>query len=106
MLWTVRGTLPKTQEDVAIVVEAESREEAEYMGWRRGIPVVIVQEATDAEVATARRARLLWRYTPESRYTAFGRPVRAFQLVGLMACGILTIILILGRIGLPRLLHG
>jgi hypothetical protein len=97
MLWTVRGT--KDQKDVTIVVEAESRESAEYMGWRRGIPVVIVEEATPAEVEAARQARLLWRYTPESRHTAFGRPVHAFQLASLMLSGVLTVVVLLSRVG-------
>jgi hypothetical protein len=105
MLWAVRGTLPQNQQDITIVVEAAGREEAEYMGWRRGIPVVIVEPATAAEIDAARDARLLWRYSSESRYCAFGQPIRTFQLVSLMISGFLTIILLIDRAGVSRLLH-
>jgi len=104
MLWTVRGTLQRTQQDVTIVVEAESRDEAEYMGWRRGLYVAFVEEASPVEVSTARASRLLWRYTPESPFRAFGKQVPLAQVVGLLLCGIVTIVVLLQRAGVSRLL--
>ncbi len=105
MLWTVRGTLQRTHQDMNIVVEAESRDEAEYMGWRRGLYVVIVQEATAEDVAAAKDSRLIWRYTPESKYTAFGWPIRKMQLAGLIFVGVMTIVLLLERAGISHIIR-
>ena len=97
MLWTVRGTLAGTNEDICIVVEAENRARAEYMGERRGIPVVCASPATDDEVREARAHRLLWKYTPDARYQCFGRPVGTAQLALIMLTGIATAALILAK---------
>lgn len=105
MLWTVRGTLQRTHQDMNIVVEAGSRDEAEYMGWRRGLYVVIVEEASPDDIAAARDSRLLWRYTPETKYTAFGWPIRKLQLAGLMLVGVMTIVLLLERAGISHIIR-
>jgi hypothetical protein len=103
MLWTVRGTLKATNEDVCIVVEAESRARAEYMGERRGIPVVCATPATEEEVDEARANHLLWKRTPPSRYTCFGRPVGQAQLMLIMLCGVGTVFFLLLRQALVQL---
>lgn len=97
MLWTVRGTLSGTNEDVFIVVEAESRARAEYMGERRGIPVVCAMPANDEEVREARARHLLWKYTPDAQYQCFGQPVNQAQLALIMLTGIATALLVLSR---------
>lgn len=104
MLWAVRGTLRETNQDVTLVVEAQTRDAAEYMGLRRNIPVIIVEQATEFDIAEARRNHRLFRYTPEESYKAFGRPVRKLELAGLVACGVLTILLLLRTAHLPVLL--
>jgi hypothetical protein len=87
VFWAVRGTL--NGEDVTIVVEADTPTEAEYFGWKRGIPVVIVEQARPADVEAAREARLLWRYTrPETRYRCMGQAVTVAELGCLMLCGV------------------
>ena len=65
------------------------------MALRRGLPVVIVSEATTRDIAAAKACKMLWKYTQESPYRAFGRTVGAVQLVCLVLCGILTALLIL-----------
>jgi hypothetical protein len=104
MLWAVRGTLRNTDEDVTLVVEAENRDAAEYMGLRRNITVVIVDPASESDIAEARRHHRLFRYTVEHAYRAFGRPVPRFELAGLLMCGALTILLLLRTAHLPFLL--
>lgn len=94
MMWAVRGTDRQTDQDITIVVEAESQAEAEAMGWKRGLPVVIAEPARSEDIKIAKAERRLWRYTQEGVCRAFGRPVYAPQLVALMACGILTAMLL------------
>jgi len=91
MYWVIRWSDPKTGQDQAIVVEAESRTSAETTALKRGIPVVHLGEADDADIATAREANLLWRYTQEARWTCFGQPIGNMQLAFLMVCGVCTI---------------
>jgi type II secretory pathway component PulF len=94
LLWVVRGT-DDSGHDLTAVIEAATRAEAEYMALRRGLPVVIVSEATSRDVAAARANRMLWKYTQDSRYRAFGRTVGALQLACLVLSGILTAFLVL-----------
>ena len=94
LLWVVRGTDPDGN-DLTAVIEAATRAEAEYMALRRGLPVVIVSEATSRDVAAARASKMLWKYSQDSRYRAFGRTVGAVQLVCLVLCGIITAFLVL-----------
>ena len=79
LLWVVRGT-DDNGNDLTAVIEAATRAEAEYMALRRGLPVVIVSEATSRDVATARAGKMLWKYSQDARYRAFGRTVNAVQL--------------------------
>ena len=95
MLWAVRGTERQTNKDITLVVEAESRAEAECMAIRRGIPVVIIEEATGGDIAFARESRLLFCHTRSSRHSCLGQPVNKLQLALLMLCGIATAVLIL-----------
>jgi hypothetical protein len=98
MYWVIRWTDAQTEADKAIVVEARSRAEAEYMGLKRGIPIVSLSEASGRDVAAARKAKLLWKYTPAARYTCFGRPLDRMQVAALLLAGVATASLHLGPI--------
>ena len=98
-LWVVRGTL--RGQDVSIVLEAGSRQEAEYLGWKRGIPVVIVAEATPHDIRAARESGTLFRFTPHRGTRAFGRPVTNLQKAIFMLCGIAIALLNLRLAELP-----
>jgi hypothetical protein len=100
LLWVVRGT-DNSGKDLTAVIEAATRAEAEYMALRRGLPVVIVSEATSRDVATARASKTLWKFSQDARYRAFGRTVGAVQLACLVACGILTAFLVLKSSHVP-----
>ena len=101
MFWVIRWTDKHTNEDKAIVVEAESQAEAEYMGLKRGIPIVFLGEASDYDVAAARKAKLLWKYTRVSPYSCFGRTVSKREIVFLMIAGLATAFLNLKPVILP-----
>jgi hypothetical protein len=101
MFWVIRWTDKHTSEDKAIVVEAESQAEAEYMGLKRGIPIVFLGEASDRDVAWAKKAKLLWKYSRVSPYTCMGRPVSKREIVFLMAAGIATAFFHLRTVILP-----
>ena len=98
-LWVVRGTL--RGQDVSIVLEASSQQEAEYLGWKRGIPVVIVAEASDYDIRAAKEAGTLFRFTPYRGARAFGRPVTNTQKAIFMLCGIAIAILNLRLAQIP-----
>ena len=98
-LWVVRGTL--RGQDVSIVLEAGSPQEAEYLGWKRGIPVVIVAEATDADIRAAKESNTLFRFTPYRGTRAFGRPVTNLQKAIFLLCGIAIALLNLKLTGIP-----
>ena len=90
MYWVIRWTDQASGEDKSIVVEAESQAEAEYMGLKRGIPIVFLGEASSADVADAKKAKLLWKYSRVSPYSCFGRPMSTREVVFVMTCGIAT----------------
>ena len=95
MFWVIRYTDELTQEDREIVVEAESRLAAETMALKRNIPVAFMGPADDADVRAARERKLLWKYSPSSKHTVFGRPVSKKHLVCLALCGIWTVLMLL-----------
>jgi hypothetical protein len=90
-LWTVRGTVRST--DVSFVIESPSKTEAEAAGWRRGIEVVIVTEATTEEIAQAKEEGQLFRFTPPPRLTCWGRVVSNNQAACLVLCALATILI-------------
>ena len=93
MFWVIRWTDVYSDADKAIVVEARSRAEAEYMGLKRGIPIVFLGEASNADIADAKKAKLLWKYSRVSPYSCFGRAVTTREVVFLMSAGIATAVL-------------
>ena len=90
MFWVIRWTDRQTNEDKAIVVEAASQAEAEYMGLKRGIPIVFLGEASDYDVQLAKRQKLLWKYSRVSPYSCFGRTVSKREIAFLMFAGLAT----------------
>jgi len=90
MFWVIRWTDRQSNEDKAIVVEAESQAEAEYMGLKRGIPIVFLGEASDYDVSLAKRQKLLWKYSRVSPYSCFGRTVSKREIAFLMFAGLAT----------------
>ena len=103
-IWSVRGMA--LGQDVCLVIEAATDVAAELFATKRGVDVVVVTQATFAEIAAARGSGRLWRYTPESRLRCFGRPVGALQAACLMLCGLATLALDLHARHIPiRWLH-
>ena len=104
--WAVQGVC--RGEDVCLVIEAASETAAECFATKRGVDVVLVSEARRADVAAAKIAGRLWRYTPEPRLKVFGRPVGRTQAAALVLCGLATCLLDLRahrvpmRIPIPR----
>ena len=79
-----------------LVVEARSQAVAETFALKRDIPVVIIEEASDDDIAQADKAKRLWRSTyADRRYSCFGQPVATSQLACLMICGVCTITVLL-----------
>ena len=97
MFWVIRWTDAQSGEDKSIVVEGESRSFAELVALKRGIPVAFLGEARPSDIAVAREQKLLWKYTPDPKYTCFGRAVTAREIVCLMIAGLATLMLILHR---------
>ena len=94
MFWVIRGTDPCTNEDFAMVVEAQSSATAETWALKRGIPYIVLDEASEQDIEDARLAKRLWKHTPERRFTCFGQPVAQGQLACLMLAGVATILLL------------
>jgi hypothetical protein len=99
MFWNIRWTDALSGEDKSIVIESESKTSAECMALRRGIPFVVIHEASDDDVALARQNKLLWKYTPSAKYMCFGQPVGTAHVACLMLCGIWTMLVLLIRVG-------
>jgi hypothetical protein len=90
MMWVIRGTSSRSGGDFAMVVEAGSRAAVEAWALKRGVPAVFIGQAEPGDVTEAKRTKQLWKYTPDSRYTCFGRPLFARHLACLMLAGIIT----------------
>jgi hypothetical protein len=89
--WTVRGV--SRGQDVCLVIEAATMTVAECFATKRGVDVVFVTEASRGDVAAAKAAGRVWRYTPEARLKCFGRPVGHLQAACLVLCGLATVLL-------------
>jgi len=104
--WAVQGVC--RGEDVCLVIEAASETAAECFATKRGVEVVLVSPARRSDVAAAKIAGRLWRYTPEPRLKVCGRPVGRKQAATLVLCGLATVLLDLRahrvpmRIPIPR----
>ena len=95
MFWVIRWV--DAGVDKAVVIEAQTLAGAEYAALKRNIPVVFIGEADEYDLRDARRAKLLWKYTPDPKHSCFGRPVSSFHVVCFMIAGVMTAVLHLGR---------
>ena len=93
MFWVIRWTDQHSGEDKSIVVEAESQAEAEYMGLKRGIPIVFLGEASRSDLDDAKKNKMLWKYSRVSPYSCFGQSLSTTQVVFFMTAGITTALL-------------
>jgi hypothetical protein len=98
--WVVRWTDEQTDRDMAAVLEAPTRGEAEAAARELGIPYIFVARASQSDLADAARGwpsrERQWRNAPADapgRYTCLGRPLGHAQLVALMLCGVATAML-------------
>ena len=114
MYWVVRWTDADTDRDMAAVVEAPTRDEAQALAAARGLPVYFVARACKSDLADARRAQLMLTYSNTTaaaarvaavaaRYTVLGRPLGHGQLAALMLLGVATALLHLAPILRPML---
>jgi hypothetical protein len=94
MLYIVRGK--SNDQDRCLRVHAESAEEAESIGWKRGLFVTAV-EPVDKDNAAMTRIQSIaktvadaWRETPANAMNCFGQPVSKGQSAALLLCGCAT----------------
>jgi hypothetical protein len=90
MMWVIRGSSARSGGDFAMVVEARSQAAAEAWALKRGVPAAFIGQAEAEDIAEAKRTKQLWKYTPESQYRCFGKPIFARHLVALMLVGVMT----------------
>lgn len=102
-LWTVRGV--NRGEDICLVIEAPTETAADCFASKRGIDVVVLTQATQAEIVAAAESGRLWRYTRDARLKCFGRPVKHVQAACLVLCGLATVVLNLHAYRVPLRLH-
>ena len=89
MRWTIRCTDFRTFRDYEMIVDADSREQAEAIAAERRITVTSVEPMGDEDAAAAGAA-----------LTLLGKPLRAFQVASLMLCGVATIGVLLHSAGM------
>ena len=88
MRWTIRWTDFRTFRDYEMVVDADSREEAEAIARERRITVTYVGPTGDDDAAP-----------PGPSLSLLGKPLRAMQVASLMLCGVATIGVLLQSAG-------
>jgi hypothetical protein len=116
--WVIRWTDTDTDQDMAVVVEAATRDEAQAVAAARGLPTIFVARACKSDLADARRAQLLLTCanttaaaarvatgvaSAAARYTVLGRPLGHGQLAALMFLGVATAMLHLAPVLRPIL---
>jgi hypothetical protein len=90
MFWAIRWTDTHGHQFKSIVVEAATRAEAEYSALKRGLRTYTLAEARRRDIKAARRAGLLWKYTPTPRYRVLGRGLEHAQVAALLLAGVAT----------------
>jgi hypothetical protein len=92
MLFIVRGK--DRDKDRTLRVHAETAEQAEAIGWKRGLFVVEVTPADQAQSSRLERISSLlwrnWRPTPADQLRAFGQRVSRGQAAALLLLGCVT----------------
>ena len=89
MRWTIRWTDFRTFRDYEMVVDADSREEAEAIAAERRITVTCVEPIGDDDAAP-----------PTVPLSLLGKPLRAMHVASLMLCGVATIGVLLQSAGM------
>jgi len=103
MLYLVRGK--SNDQDRCLRVHAESPEEAEAIGWKRGLFVTGVETLEKDSAAMNRIATIVqtvtdaWRETPANAMKCFGKPVSKGQAAALLICGCATWLVNLHQFG-------
>ena len=107
MLYIVRGK--SNDQDRCLRVHAESPEEAESIGWKRGLFVTAV-EPVDKESAAMTRIQSIaktvadaWRETPANAMKCFGEPVSKGQSAALLVLGCATWVVNLKQFGFVQI---
>ena len=90
-LWVVRGTV--RGRTASVVVEAATQREAAYLGWKRGLPIVIVEETAPYSRPAGDAIGMVAGPAPRSAYFAFGHNVSAAQRAVLLAAGVAVAVL-------------
>ncbi|MEA2711944.1 MAG: hypothetical protein QOF78_4545 [Phycisphaerales bacterium] len=94
MLFMVRGK--DRDQDRCLRVHAESAEEAEAIGWKRGLFVTAIEPIEKGSMHMARLHQVLqwlaktWRATPANSLKCFGQPVSKGQSSLLLLLGCAT----------------
>ena len=121
MHWVIRWTDEATDRDLAVVVEADTREQAKAVAVAQGVPVFFIARASQCDLADARRARLLLTAAntgaavahaataaahaagTAARYTVLGHPLGHGKIAALMLVGVGTALLNLAPLLRPLL---
>ena len=107
MLYLVRGK--SNDQDRCLRVHAESAEEAEAIGWKRGLFVTAVEPlakesaAMSRITAIAQWALTAWRETPAQSMKCFGQPVSKGQSAALVLLGCATWVVNLRQFGFVQI---
>ena len=90
-LWVVRGTVGGRA--ASVVVEAATQHEAAYLGWKRGLPMVIVEETVPYTPPACAPAGPVTGSAGRLANVAFGYSVSAAQRSVLLAAGVAVAVL-------------
>ena len=107
MHWVIRWVDEASDQDMAAVVDAPTREDAEAAAREQGIPFLLIARACRSDLADARAAGLTARRnsaaksaspypgtaTNAHRHTCLGRHVGHAQLAAILLAGVATAIL-------------
>lgn len=93
--WVVRWIDAESDRDMATVIDAAARGDAEAAARGRGIPFIFIARASQADVEEARAGRLmrLKVLAAAPYYTCLGRPLAPAQLAALLLLGVATALL-------------
>ena len=103
MLFIVRGK--SSDKDRCLRVNAESAQEAEQIGWKRGLFVTDVEPVEKGSAVSSSLETVVgwavgaWKATPKNPLRAFGRDVSSGQAAALLMCGCATWVMTLHHFG-------
>ena len=103
MLFIVRGK--NRDQDRCLRVHAKNAQEAEAIGWKRGLFVTEVELVEKGSNQMTRLDKIVewacnaWKAAPKNPLRAFGRPVSSGQAAALLVCGCATWVINLKQFG-------